>query len=380
MSVYRPKGSPYYHFDFVVKGQRYYGSTSCNSKRDAERYERDRRTEAALGVKDKPTLTVDEATGLYWEHKGQFDSAAGTTEYQLANLGRIIGATRLFHDVDDLAVADFIARRRGEFARGSKRLISNSSVNREVELLKRVVNHVKGTYKAPEIIWSRHKLKEPAERRRYASADEETRLFDKLRAKDHDLADLVEFALLCGARKNAIVTLLWSKVDLRSQTASVHTKGDVWHTFPLSARMIEIIANRPKVAPQVFTYVCKQTRAALTDKTGRKHPGRRKGERYPFSKDGWSRQWKTILKDAGIEDFRFHDLRHTAGTRITNASNLKVAQQLLGHTRIETTARYAHVEDADIRRALENVEQSRNSPELRPGAEEENRRNTRGAA
>lgn len=372
MTVYRPKNSPYYHYDFQFAGRRYYGSTGCASRVDARQVERDRRTEAAKGVKEKPSITMDDATGIYWADRGRFERASATTEYQLANLNRLLGGGMLLHDVDDLKLSAYIARRRGEKARNRQTLVSNATVNREVELLKRVRNHVSGRYKVGEIDWTRHRLKEPVERVRHAAPQEERDLLAKALAEDVDLADLVEFAILSGARKAGVVTLLWSKVDLAARTAEVKAKGGDWHRFPLSTRMIEIIANRPKVGPYVFTYVCRRTREECIDKSGRKHPARRKGERYPFSKQGWDRKWRRILNAAKIEDFRFHDLRHTAGTRITRASNLKVAMKLLGHTRIETTARYAHVEDEDIRRAMENVEQSRNSPEQTDGDSSKN--------
>lgn len=358
MTVYKPKGSPYYHYDFQAKGKRYYGSTGLASKRDAERYERDRRTEAALGKTEKPSLTVDEATGVYWDNRGQFESNKVTTEYQLANLNRLYGSRTFLHDIDDLSIAKAIATRRGETKRNSEDLVSNATVNRETELLKRVIRHVSKTYKAPDIEWRRHKLKERAERIREASDTEEAALFEVLRQEDADLADLVEFALLSGARKDSVVKLLWSKVDLSKGEASVLAKGKVWHKILLTPRLVAIIANRPKVGPFVFTYVCKRPSPARGDR-----PRRIKGERYPFSKNGWARRWYAALKEAGLVDFRFHDLRHTAGTRITRVSNLKVAQKLLGHTRIETTARYAHVDEVDIRAAMTAAEQSRNSPE-----------------
>ncbi len=216
------------------------------------------------------------------------------------------------------------------------------------------------------------RLREESERVREASPDEEARLLDVLRERNPDLGDLVEFAMLSGARKNALVTLTWSKVCLKEGTAEVFTKGGVWHKFPLTQRMREILANRPKAGPFVFTYVCERPSPARDDT-----PRRLKGERYPFSKQGWDRKWRRALQEAGVENFRFHDLRHTAGTRITRASNLKVAQKLLGHTRIETTARYAHVTDDDLLSAMENVEQSRNSPEQASGMTGENRRKPR---
>ena len=386
MTVYRHKNSPYWHYEFQMKGVRYYGSTFCTSKRDAERYERDRRSEAATGRIEKPSVTLDEGFGLFWENKGRFDSARKTTEYQMANLLRLLPAQMLLHDLDDITISGFIARRRGEPKRSQVRkakrprkgrkakpalpadpaevqYVSNASVNREVQLLRRVIRFLSKRYRVPEIEWAQHKLKEQEGRAREMRPDEEQALFDRLRAEDNDLADLVEFAMLCGVRKNAAVTLLWSKVDLKNGFAEVLTKGDVWHRFPLTQRMKMIIANRPKVAPQVFTYICRRPAPEKMGKDGKLQPRRLAGERYPFSKQGWDRRWRQMLKEAGITDFRFHDLRHTAGSRITRAGGLRTAQKVLGHTRIETTARYAHVTEADMLSAMEAADQSRNSPE-----------------
>lgn len=393
MSTYRPKNSPYYHYDFQFKGQRYHGSTNCTAKRDADRYERDRRTEAALGIKDKPSISIDDGFGLFWQSKGRLEKNHETVEYQLANLGRLLGSTTLLHDVDDLSVAGMIARRRGEYVRTTytgkakrkrerapARLVSNATVNREVELLKRVVRFLAPRYKMPTIEWGKHRLKEPKERVREASVTEEDALFAKLRAEDADLADLVEFAMLSGARKNGVRTLLWSKVDLGSRWAEVLTKGDVWHGFPLSPRMVQILAGRPKAGPYVFTYLCRQSRRPLVDKSGAKHPGRVKGQRYPFSKQGWDRRWRQLKAEAGLIDFRFHDLRHTAASRITRKAGIRAAQILLGHTEITTTAKYAHVDVADLRKAMLDVEQSRNSPEQAARQDVENGGNLRQTA
>ena len=169
---------------------------------------------------------------------------------------------------------------------------------------------------------------------------------------------LVEFALLSGQRKAEIVTLRWSDVDLTGARATVSAKGGNRHSFPLSPRMVQIIRAQPKVCPQVFTYVCQRPSPKRADR-----PQRVKGERYPFSAQGWNRQWKRALADAGIEDYRFHDNRHTAGTRNLRASgNLKAVSKLLGHSNVTTTSRYAHALEDDVRAMLSATE-SRNSPE-----------------
>lgn len=101
----------------------------------------------------------------------------------------------------------------------------------------------------------------------------------------------------------------------------------------------------------VFTYVCARS-------IGR----RQAGKRYPFSSTGWRRVWKNALKAAGITDFRFHDLRHTNGTRVLRATgNLKLTGRVLGHQSLASTMRYAHVLLSDMKEGLEAME-SRNSP------------------
>ncbi|KQM37988.1 site-specific integrase [Sphingomonas sp. Leaf10] len=343
MTVYKPKNSRLYHYDFVFKGNRYHGSTGCAAKRDADRYERDKRTEVALGTKVKPSITWDDACGLYWQHRAKFSADSKTTEGQITRL-REIGPNRLLADLTFVDFNRYVAMRRGQTARYKKTLITAATVNREIQLARRIVRYAATSFSGPDIEWTKLLLREPKERVRELTDEEERRLMESL---GPDLAAVVEFAILSGQRRTAIITMLWSKVDLASGWAEVKTKGDVWHRFPLTPRMVAIIANMPKVAPQVFTYECERPAPKKGEQVQRI-----KGERYPFSRDGWRRKWACALQVAGLTDFRFHDLRHTAGSRVTRGSNIKVAQKLLGHTRIETTSRYAHVHEEDIRKAM----------------------------
>lgn len=357
MSVYRPAKSPYFAYDFQINGQRFFGSTGLETKRDASRYEADLRKRILLGETSKPSITVDEACGLYWKDKGKHESASATTWGQLARLTAMLGGSSYLGSLEQTDLANFVSKRRGMKATNRKTLVSNATVNREVELARRVWKHAKDGYAVTDIEWGKLKLAEPKERVRELSADEETKLFKQLPG---DLADVVEFAMLSGQRRTAVIQLLWSRLDLDLNRATVATKGGVQHTFPLTPRLLAIINRRPKVGPFVFTYVCERPAPRRKDRSDK--PGRLKGERYPFSKQGWVRKWRKALKDAGIEDFRFHDLRHTAGSRIVRQSgNMKMGMQLLGHTNVSTTSRYVHVLEDDLRNAMSAAE-SRNSP------------------
>lgn len=347
MSVYKPAKSPRYHYDFQWKGQRYHGATGCTSRRDAERFEADIRRKVALGEKAKPTISIEDACNTWQAMVGDHKRSKATTLYQLAYLIAGLGGRTKLHDLTFRDVQDYTARRRA--------MVSDTSVNREVQLLRRVVRWTAPRgYEVPEIEWG--KLLAPEKMRvRELSAEEEAALFAAL---PDNLKPLVEFAILSGQRKSEVVTLRWSDVDLAGQRATVSAKGGNRHTFPLSPRMVAIIRAQPKVCPQVFTYVCQRPGPKRGDR-----PQRVKGERYPFSAQGWNRQWKKALKDAGIDDYRFHDNRHTAGTRNLRATgNLKAVSKLLGHTNVQTTSRYAHALEDDVRAMLFATE-SRNIPE-----------------
>ncbi len=70
----------------------------------------------------------------------------------------------------------------------------------------------------------------------------------------------------------------------------------------------------------------------------------------------WRKAWTNSRRRAGIQDFRWHDLRHTAASWMVQAGvPLDVVQKVLGHSDISTTMRYAHREDSAARTAVDAV-------------------------
>lgn len=352
MSLYRSKKSPYWQYDFVIKGSRLHGSTGTADRRTATLIEAKIRTEAAEGaaLKQRRRMTLDEAAGRYFEEVAVHQTSSKTTDYQLANLVERLGRATLLNEIDGNRLTTYIARRRAE--------VADASVNREIQLLRRVLHRADGLWnidvgRMPR--WRSLLLPEPDGRVRELGTDEERRLFKHLRSDFHPL---VRFCLATGIRLMNAITLTWPQVDFENAVIRLKVKsrkpgGDV-HTVPMTPG-IRVLLSRERDHHRmvVFTYQCAKSRGQ-----------RRKGERYPFTKTGWRRAWRAALKSAGIDDFRFHDTRHTAGTRTMRASkNLKVVQAMLGHKNITTTARYAHVNDDDVRDAMLAVE-SRNIPEL----------------
>jgi integrase len=84
-------------------------------------------------------------------------------------------------------------------------------------------------------------------------------------------------------------------------------------------------------------------------------PSPRTGERLNNIK----KSFRKAAAQASIEDFRFHDLRHTAATRMADrGADAFTLAKILGHSDIRMTARYTHATDTAIRRAVENLDVS----------------------
>ena len=344
MSLYKHAKSKFWHYDFQFQGIRYHGSTCCASKRDAARFEAEIRRTAALGICKKPTITLLSACDSWWEAKGQYLRSEKTVKYQLVNLVEGLGQSSTLQDQTLARIDAYIARRRAS--------VANASVNREIGLLRQVVNwNAARGFEVAELAWKEVRLKESAVVTRVLSPREEVRLFDKL---PESLKALVEFALLSGQRKSEVVMLRWKDVDRDNARATIWAKGQKPHSFPLTPRMLAIIDAQPEICSQVFTYVAERSAPQRADR-----PKRVKGQRYPFSRQGWDRKWRRALAEAGIEDYRFHDNRHTAATR---TGRIEIAFTLLGHSDIRTTKRYFHTAEDEVRNAMIAAE-SRNSPE-----------------
>ena len=339
MSLYKPKKSPYWHFDFVIEGHRFYGSTGCEDRRLAKKIEDMERVRAVHGryFPTKETMILDIACDRYWIDVARDQPSARTTSYQLANLVSGLGRDTVLSDLTTRNIADYVSRRR---ARKTRRgiFISAASLNRETELLRRVLYRARDAWDVgvPTINWKALKLKEAPPRHRVLSDDEESRLL--VAAAPHLRAPIV-FSLLTGVRMANAIGLDWRQVDFAARSITLRVKGDRTVVLPLTEQLIVLLANEgPETAGRVFTY---RGRAIKS----------------------WRRAWVNALRRAGISGLRWHDLRHTAATRTLRASgNLKAVKEMLGHADIASTSRYAHVMLDDVRAAMEAVE-SRTIPE-----------------
>lgn len=353
MSVYKPKGKPHYHYDFQFKGRRYYGSTGCSTLRAAEAYERRERHEAANPTYRRPTITINEAASLYQDHVELLPSWP-TIRYLLTALVEGLGPSKLLSEITDRDLQVYFAKRRDGR--------SNATVNREIENARAVWRRAqRSKYDIGEMPdWALLFYKVPKKPPRELQVVEEDKLMLALR---NDVVDAVDFMLKSGWRRAEVLGLRWEDLNLPAKSAVTRIKGGDFVSRPLTTALVEIIARQPQAdtiegKPFVFTYLCQKNRAK-----------RRKGKRYPLTPTALRKPWAAALAAAKVNGFRLHDLRHTRGTRIVRATgSLAAAKEALKHKRIETTLRYAHVLDDDVRNALEASEQKAMPAKQKNGA------------
>ena len=150
----------------------------------------------------------------------------------------------------------------------------------------------------------------------------------------------IRILMLTGCRKSEILTLRWADVDLDAgelHLAEAKTGPRAVQLPPTAVELLKALPQRND-SPWVF-------------------PGNDRAGRY--SGGGLDHAWRTVRAAAGLEDVRIHDLRHSFASRaLALGETLPVIGKLLGHSDIETTARYAHLAHDSIHETAERVAES----------------------
>ena len=172
---------------------------------------------------------------------------------------------------------------------------------------------------------------------RFLSSEEVARLHNVLDAQtrkgSRQQADIVRLLLLTGCRKGEIVGLRWSEV--RDGMLALRDSKTGPRTVPLGSSARAILDRQPRTgSPFVFPSPL--------------DPARPRGPDLLL--------WYRVRRQAGIEDVRLHDLRHTmASHAVMNGVPVPVVSRLLGHSNVQMTLRYAHLADREIEAAAERV-------------------------
>jgi len=150
------------------------------------------------------------------------------------------------------------------------------------------------------------------------------------------LGAVVRLALNTGLRQAEILDLEWERVNLSTGMLLIRrTKNSKPRSVPMNGAVYETLVTLERDADRRTT--------------GRLFPAGEKGSQIRTA-------WNTVLKRAAISDATFHTLRHTfASHHVMAGTSLQTVAELLGHSDIRMTLRYAHLSPAHLRAAVEQV-------------------------
>lgn len=163
-------GSPHWYCNFTIDGRRFRDSLGTDDEAEAERLAATIRAKALAGekVERQRTMTLDEAFGVYWLEVAHRQASAETTRYLTQYILRGLDRTTRLDRLETRDISAYIARRRGQ--------VAPASVNRETELLRRVLRRAETVSKVKVAMpdWGQLLLEEPDETERTLSAAEES--------------------------------------------------------------------------------------------------------------------------------------------------------------------------------------------------------------
>ena len=178
---------------------------------------------------------------------------------------------------------------------------------------------------------------------RYLSDEEHDALLKACKnSSNANLYIVVQIALATGARLSEIMNLKWKDIDFdRKLLYFLETKNKECRSVPLTGEAYDLLQAHSKIRKINTKYV------------------------FP-SKNGYKpielkRQWENAIKESGLDNFRFHDLRHTAASYLAmNGASLIDIAHILGHKTLQMTKRYAHLTNQHTASVLEKMNEKRN--------------------
>jgi integrase len=226
--------------------------------------------------------------------------------------------------------------------------VSPSTINREVGLLSAAINYARKEWgwelQSPA---QGRRLREPGGRLRWLTKAEAAALLRAAKSvpKAPHLADFITLALHTGCRRGELLNLEWRRVDLQRGLIlleGVHTKAGRRRYVPINDTARTALLSRARQRAKH----CPSSPWVFATKAGK----RIASVKHSFT---------SACKAVGIEDMRVHDLRHTCAAWLVSAGvPLPEVRDLLGHSTVMMTEKYAHLAPENIRAAVRRLDGS----------------------
>lgn len=283
-------------------------------------------------VQESLSLTVGDLLNRYepeFERKRSARDMARYARYWRTELGQFS-----IHEV-----------RAGDIERyRSKRLDegrSPATVNRAVSFLKRLYNlAIRDDLIQKNPVAKLKMLQENNKRVRFLHDHEEDQLVGVMAPEDFEI---VEVAFETGLRQAELFNLKKTQLDFDNEIITIpRSKSGEKRQVPMTDRVSQLLRELCERSPGEYVF---------PNRTGKR----------PIDPTNWIvRRFHPALKAANIENFRFHDLRHTFCSRLVMAGvKLREVQEMAGHKNYETTNRYAHLSPDHVRNAVKALDRRR---------------------
>ncbi|WP_116027698.1 site-specific integrase [Alloalcanivorax xenomutans] len=347
MSVFKRNGKGNYYIQFNYRGKVYIKSSRSTNKATAARMEREWRTEihAREELGELPDITLEKAMEACISSKPNPETRRYYKQHTAA-IRSHFDVSCCLSEVRDWSLSKFKAERLKEG-------VSEATIKHDLNVLKAAFRWAEENgFNCPQLRWPT--AKPSKSRLRYLSLTEEVRLLKELdptrpikgrppyerrsyeeRESMQDNYDLVVLLLDTGARYGEIANIQWDSIDMNSS---------------------QIRLWRPKVRNESVLFMTDRVKAVLSRRYDQRN------SKYVFAnRSGGPRGHQTAgirnaFKRAGLAGFRVHDLRHTCASRlIQNGMSLYEVSKILGHTSVQTTQRYAHIEMVDVSRKARDI-------------------------
>lgn len=339
---------------FGTTGKRY--SKSFKTKKDAEQFARKLQEDVNRGRADKPAAIP--LGDFIREHqkvmRGQVAYATLVDQVRALRIfEKFIGSSTMLTNIHPRQAEAFVAKRLSSG-------ISVATVNKDITTLKRVFNlaiEPRGYIREDQNPFAKIKRRKKTPKAlRYVTVEEYNRLFKA--ADDLWWQGVIAVAYGSGLRREEIFNLTWADIDIANKQIKVTAKETTPETVewepkdheirvvPMSSQVRQILDDirllcpaghsYPFIAPARMKLIHKRVRAGTWNSVCQSH-------------NNVTRDFRVLLKRAGVPKCTLHDLRRSAITNWAQYLPIQVVQQLAGHSNITTTRKYyLMVRDEDM--------------------------------
>ena len=317
-----------WHIDFFTpNGERVRRTAGTENKQQAQELHDKLKAEAwrVVQLGDKPKYKWEDAVVRYLTEQSEKRSLV-TDKFHLRWVDDYLRG-KILSDINKSSLEELKAAKL-------KTGVSNTTVNRMISTVRKVLNSARKDWDWIDSVPSVRMLTEPKGRIRWLTREESKRLLTELPTH---LNLMARFSLATGLRERNVTRLQWSQIDLQRRCAWIdaeQSKSKRAISVPLNDDALTVVRSQIGKHPtNVFSYNGEKIETANT------------------------RAWRAALKRAGIENFRWHDLRHTwASWHVQSGTPLHILKELGGWADLDMVLRYAHLSSDHLSGHAANIE------------------------